>query len=108
MFELQIDRLKKKIRTKTFWISIALGISLTVPVVYGYQNPEYKVFSIPFALLMLITLPALGAEVISVRFGIIFAKSFRLISNLFNREKVITYAILSEFERQTSIKNSQS
>lgn len=104
MFEKNIADLRKAVRTKAFWISTILALIVAILAVYGQQNPEHQYLSAPFVLLFLIMIPAIGAEGISVRFGYFFAKIFRWTMNFINREKIITYTILPEYERQTSVK----
>ena len=87
-----IERLRKEVRTKFFWATIALATVTTIGNVYGHYNPTFVYLQIPFAVLIMGTLPVVASAVLSVRFGLFFVWMHKNILNLRNKDK-ITYVV---------------
>lgn len=90
--------IRKTLRSKFFWVSTTISITLSLMTVYGQQNPEFWYLSIPLGLLVIGVIPAISAHVLSVRTALFLIYTHRNLVNFSNRNNISYILKESQFE----------
>lgn len=83
---------RKTLKSKFFWITLVLAILMAVGTVNGQQNSELWYLQIPFAVMIISSIPAMSAHVLSIRFGLGFIWIHRNLLNFTSRNNISYYS----------------
>lgn len=97
-------KIKKEITSKTFWIAVAFASLTAVGSTMGQSNPQFLYLEIPFAVIVMATLPGVAGLVMSVRISSIMLWLDKNTSRIWSKPR-IQYFQNKQFQEKESYRN---
>lgn len=102
-------KIKKELKSKEFWLSVSISISMVIGLYFKDQSPLSILLALPLVMLILSALPLIAAVSFSVDIAVLFVKLHKKYHKIYSIILKInnkpTYTIRKEFEKDTSQKN---
>ncbi|MBI3639059.1 MAG: hypothetical protein HY223_01965 [Thaumarchaeota archaeon] len=104
-----LEKIKKELKSKEFWLSIAIGVPTIIGIYFKDYNPLSILLALPFTIMVLIMLPLMAAIALSIDIAVLFVrlhkKYHKIYAKIFKINNDASYTIRKEFEKDTSQKN---
>mgnify|MGYP001585078370 CR=1 FL=1 len=81
----KIPNIRKTLKSRFFWITLAIVIPIALGTAYSKQHSEFWYLQIPLGVMIISSIPAMSAQVLSIRFGLGFIWIHKNILNFTNR-----------------------
>lgn len=104
MVKLNVEIWQRELRTKNFWIIMAISLPIAIGSVYGQTNSNYSYLQIPMAVMVMGTIPAMASTVLSVRIALIMIWIHKNGIN-FQNKKDVTYLTDEKYVEKKSYMN---
>lgn len=97
------EKLRKEVKTKGFWITVVIVTIAGTAYAYGQIHAE-SLYQIPFAIIIMATLPGIAALGFSVDFAVMFIKFHRFFQRKI-RKNHVTYYTKKQFSVEPRTRN---